>query len=163
MTPDVKRFDRDGDNLDQSSRIQCEVNYYGPNDMTRMYGVQPGVDKVVSQFVGGDLEHARHEHILASPLSWVTPAAAPTLIIHGTKDDVVPHDQGVWMRDRLQAADVPVELLSIEGAGHGFGGDDGKRKRSHAGLVRQVFEGRKEGLIARPIAAQPLLAITALN
>jgi acetyl esterase/lipase len=127
VTGDAKEFDRDGDNLDQSSRIQCEVNYYGPNDMTRMYGVQDGVDKVVSQFVGGDLEHARHLHILASPISWVTPAAAPTLIIHGTKDNVVPYEQATMMRDRLKSADVPVELLTIEGAGHGFSGDDGKR------------------------------------
>ncbi len=127
VTPDVKTFDRDGDNLDQSSRIQCEVNYYGPNDMAKMYGVQPNVDKVVSQFVGGDLEHARHGSVLASPIAWVTPQAAPTLIIHGTKDDVVPHEQALLMRDRLKAADVPVEVLSIEGAGHGFGGDDAKR------------------------------------
>jgi acetyl esterase/lipase len=127
VTGDVRSFDRDGDNLDQSSRIQCEVNYYGPNDMTRMYGMQSGVDKVVSQFVGGNLAQARHAHIMASPISWVTPEAAPTLIIHGTKDDVVPFDQAIWMRERLHAADVPVELLTIEGAGHGFGGNDALR------------------------------------
>ncbi len=132
VTPDVKGFDRDGDHLDQSSRIQCEVNIYGPNDMTKMYGVQPNVDKVVSQFVGGDLEHARHACVLASPIAWVTPAAAPTLIIHGTKDDIVPHEQAILMRDRLQAADVPVEVLSLEGAGHGFGGDDLKRANEAA-------------------------------
>jgi acetyl esterase/lipase len=129
VTGNVKSFDRDGDNLDQSSRIQCEVNFYGPNDMVRMQGVLPEVDRLVSQFVGGDLEHARHEHIVASPISWVTPDSAPTLIIHGTKDNIVPHDQAIWMRERLQAADVPVELLSIEGAGHGFSGEDGERAK----------------------------------
>ena len=129
VTGNVKSFDRDGDNLDQSSRIQCEVNFYGPNDMTRMYGVQTGVDNLVSQFVGGNLGKARRANILASPISWVSPEAAPTLIIHGTKDDVVPFDQAIWMRERLYAADVPVELLTIEGAGHGFAGDDDKRAK----------------------------------
>jgi len=31
------------------------------------------------------------------------------------------------MRDRLKAAQVDVELLTLEGAGHGFKGEDQKR------------------------------------
>ena len=74
-----------------------------------------------------NLETARHKHIVSSPLNWVTPAAAPTLCIHGTEDKYVAHEQAVWMHDRLKACDVPVTLLTLEGAGHGFKGDDAKR------------------------------------
>ena len=63
-------------------------------------------------------------HIKASPLYWVTPDAAPTLCIHGTKDNYVAHEQAVWMVDKLKAADVEAELLTLEGAGHGFRGKD---------------------------------------
>jgi acetyl esterase/lipase len=127
VTGGVPEFDRDGANLDRSSRIQCVVNFYGPNDLTRMYGEVPEVSKLLTNFLGGDLEHARRNHVLASPIAWVTPDAAPTLLIQGSVDKVVPHEQAVLMRDRMQTADVPVELMTVEGAGHGFSGDDVQR------------------------------------
>jgi dipeptidyl aminopeptidase/acylaminoacyl peptidase len=75
-------------------------------------------------WLGGNLETARHKHIVASPLNWVTPDAAPTLCIHGSEDQYVNHEQAVWMVDRLKACDVEAELLTIPGAKHGFGGKD---------------------------------------
>ena len=57
----------------------------------------------------------------------MTPNAAPSLIIHGTEDKYVAYEQGVWMRDRLTACGVPVELLTVEGAGHGFKGADAEK------------------------------------
>ncbi len=127
MTGGVRQFDADGDNLQQSSRVKCVVNFYGPSDLTRSYGKSVDAAEVLPLFLGGDLEHARHRHIVASPLSWVTPEAAPTLLIHGTKDPYVAYEQATWLRDRMQAADATVELLTLEGAGHGFQGDDALR------------------------------------
>ena len=106
----------------QPSRVQCVVNIYGPNDMTRMAG--PHTDSALRNFLGGDVAAARHRYILASPFDWVTPEAAPTLIIHGTKDDVVPYQQATTMQERLKGVDVEVELLTLEGAGHGFQGEN---------------------------------------
>ena len=83
--------------------------------------------EVLPLYLGGDLQHARRQHILASPLYWVTPSAAPTLLLQGTKDTYVNYEQAVWMRDKLKAADVEVELLTLEGAGHGFKGEDAGR------------------------------------
>jgi acetyl esterase/lipase len=127
VTGGVGEFDADGDNLGQSSRVQCVVNFYGPSDFTKSYGKSVDAAEVLPLFLGGDLEHARHRHILASPLSWVTPRAAPTLLIHGTKDPYVAYEQATWLYDRMQADDAPVELLTLEGAGHGFQGDDARR------------------------------------
>jgi acetyl esterase/lipase len=127
VTGGVNQFDADGDNLPQSSNVQCVVNFYGPSDLTQSYGKSVDAAEVLPLFLGGDLEHARHRHILASPLYWATPQAAPTLLIHGTKDPYVAYEQAVWMRDRLQADDVTVELLTLEGAGHGFQGEDARR------------------------------------
>jgi dipeptidyl aminopeptidase/acylaminoacyl peptidase len=44
-------------------------------------------------------------------------------LIHGTEDKYVAYEQAIWMRDRLKACGVPVELLTLEGAGHGFKGE----------------------------------------
>jgi dipeptidyl aminopeptidase/acylaminoacyl peptidase len=57
-------------------------------------------------------------------LYWVTPDAAPTLCIHGTEDKYVAHEQAEWLIERLRAATVPTELLTLPGAGHGFQGAD---------------------------------------
>ncbi len=123
VTADQPQFEGDGGNLDQSSRVACVVNFYGPSDFTQSYGHSVDAAEVLPLFLGGNLDQARQRHIIASPLYWVTPAAAPTLCIHGTKDDYVALEQARWIVDRLQAAGVEAELLPMEGAGHGFTGE----------------------------------------
>jgi acetyl esterase/lipase len=124
VTPGVAQFEGDLGNADQLSAVACVVNYYGPSDLTKSYGKSVDAAEVLPLFLGGNLEHARHRHILASPLYWVTPEAAPTLCIHGTQDKYVAHEQAEWIVERLKAADVEAELLTLEGAGHGFKGAD---------------------------------------
>jgi acetyl esterase/lipase len=124
VTGGVKEFEGDGGNADQSSQVACVVNVYGPSDFTRSYGKSVDAAEVLPLFLGGNLETARRRHIRASPLYWVTPNAAPTLCIHGTEDKYVAHEQAVWLIDRLKAAAVEAELLTLKGAGHGFKGKD---------------------------------------
>jgi len=126
VTAGVREFDA-GENLDQSSAVKCAVNFYGPSDFTKSYGASTDASEVLPLFFGGDLSTKRREHIVGSPLYWATPFAAPTLIVHGTKDDHVAYEQAVWMRDRLKACEVEAELLTFEGAGHGFKGADAEK------------------------------------
>jgi acetyl esterase/lipase len=127
VTANVKEFEGDGGNAGESSSVACVVNEYGPSDLTKSYGKSVDAAEVLPLFLGGDLETARLRHIQASPLNWVTPNAAPTLIMHGTDDKYVAYEQGIWLRDRLQACGVEVELLTFEGAGHGFKGADAEK------------------------------------
>lgn len=120
VTADQKQFEGDGGNADQSSRVACVVNQYGANDFTKSYGKSVDAGEVLPLYLGGNLDQARQKHILASPLYWVTPAAAPTLCIHGTKDNYVAFEQSEWLIDRLKAADVEAKLLPMDGSGHGF-------------------------------------------
>jgi acetyl esterase/lipase len=124
VTSDVKEFEGDGGNSDKSSKVACVVNVYGPSDFTKSYGKSVDAAEVLPLFLGGNLETARAQHLRASPLYWVTPNAAPTLCIHGTDDKYVAHEQAVWLVDKLKAAGVEAELLTLEGAGHGFKGKD---------------------------------------
>ena len=127
VTGDVKMFEGDGGNPDQSSRVACVVSYFGPSDFTKSYGKSVDAAEVLPLFLGGNLDQQRQRHIQSSPLYWVTPNAAPTLAIHGTKDNYVAYEQAVWIVDRLLAAGVEAELLTLDGAGHGFQGEDAKR------------------------------------
>jgi acetyl esterase/lipase len=123
VTADQKRFEGDGGNPDQSSRVACVVNFYGPSDFTKSYGKSVDAAEVLPLFLGGNLEQARRRHIEASPLYWVTPDAAPTLCVHGTKDQYVAFEQAGWIVDRLKAAGVEAQLMPMEGSMHGFKGD----------------------------------------
>lgn len=127
VTGGVPEFEGDGGNGNQSSRVTCVVNYYGPSDFTKSYGKSVDAAEVLPLWLGGDDTKEHRRHILASPLYWVTPNAAPTLLIHGTDDKYVNYEQALWMRDKLQAAQVEVELLTLEKAGHGFKGEDAER------------------------------------
>jgi acetyl esterase/lipase len=123
VTMGLKQFEGDGGNPDQSSRVACVVNFYGPSDFTKSYGKSVDAAVVLPLFLGGNLEKERKRHIEASPLYWVTPDAAPTLCVHGTKDQYVAFEQAEWIVDRLKAADVEAELLPMVGSMHGFKGD----------------------------------------
>ena len=62
-----------------------------------------------------------------SPLMHVTTDDAPTLLVHGDKDELVP----IWHSQKIEAAfaeaKVPAELITIEGAAHGFNAEGNKR------------------------------------
>lgn len=124
VTAHVPQFEGTGGNADQSSSVACVVNVYGPSDFTKSYGKSVDAHEVLPLWFGGNLETELKRHIIGSPLYWVTPDAAPTLCIHGTEDKYVAHEQAVWLVDKLKAATVEAELLTLAGAGHGFKGAD---------------------------------------
>ena len=134
VTAHVPEFEGTGGNPEQSSSVTCVVNFYGPSDFTKSYGKSVDAAQVLPLWLGGNLETARRMHIRASPLYWVTPDAAPTLCVHGTEDKYVAYEQAVWIVDRLKAAGVEADLLTLKGAGHGFKGADAEISR--AGPVR---------------------------
>ena len=133
VTAGVKQFEPAWGNLGVSSDVACVVSIYGPSDFTKSYGKSVDAAEVLPLFLGGNLEQERRKHILASPLYWVTPAAPPVLCIHGTQDAYVAHEQAVWIVDRLRACEVDAELVTLDGAGHGFKGAD--LERAEAALM----------------------------
>jgi acetyl esterase/lipase len=124
-TGTIRDFDK-GENLEQSSAIQCGIDWFGPTDFPgfRPPNGQPnprdtGKDSILGQLFGGPplekLDLARR----ASPVTWVTKSTAPLYIMHGTKDPLVPLDQSTELADKMKDAGVDVTLDVIEGAGHG--------------------------------------------
>lgn len=120
VTSGVKKFEGDGGNVEYSSSVKCVVNFYGPSDFTKSYDASVDAKDVLPLFLGGNLQQERHRHIESSPLYWVTPEAAPTLFVHGTKDAYVAHEQAEWIVERMKAAGVEATLMTIEDGDHGF-------------------------------------------
>ena len=56
-----------------------------------------------------------------SPIYHVNEGSAPALIIHGTKDDLVPYQQGERILAKYKECKVSAKLVERPGAGHGWG------------------------------------------
>ena len=104
-----------GGNLDQSSRVQCVVDWFGPADLTTMgkQADKPGTP--VAQLIGGPVQENLEKARKASPLSYVSKDSAPFLIMHGDQDNVVPLGQSEALAEALKKAGVEVTLAGRQG------------------------------------------------
>ena len=118
-TGGVKEFEGKDGNLDQSSRVQCVVDWFGPADMLTMGKLADKPDTVVAKLIGGPVQDNQEKARAASPLTYVSKDSAPFLIMHGDKDDTVPLAQSEKLAAALKKAGVEVQLCVIKGNGHG--------------------------------------------
>ncbi|MBO0882602.1 MAG: alpha/beta hydrolase, partial [Mycobacterium sp.] len=71
-----------------------------------------------AQLFGGPLRERADLMRLASPIRYVNRTAPPFLIIHGTRDETVPFEQGQRLHHALQTAGADTTLIPIEGGHH---------------------------------------------
>lgn len=95
---------------------------------------------------------ARHPEVFrdASPIARVHRNAPPFLVIHGSKDSVIPVEQARSFVERLRAVSHSmVGYLELPGAGHGFDLIDGERAgvMAHATslFLNQVYRAKTIG------------------
>lgn len=115
-----------GEHLDQTSEVACVVDYYGPAELLKMNEQGSSMDHDAakspeSKLVGGPQQETRDVAKDASPITHVTKDDEPILIVHGTKDPLVPYQQSVEFKKNLDAAGVPAIFVTVEDAGHGKG------------------------------------------
>ena len=112
-----------GGNLDQSSRIQAAVDYYGATDFILRSKTQPSraneKGSVVFDLLGGGAHEKRALAKQASAVYHVSRDDAPLLIFHGNKDNTVLLDQSQAIVKAYQKSGSRVQIYVIGGAGHG--------------------------------------------
>lgn len=107
-----------------SSRVQAVCDWFGPTDFSRMNDY-PGdmdhdaPDSPESELVGAPIQQRPDLVARANPITYITGAEPPFLIVHGDHDPLVPHDQSVRLYNALRSAGVEATLHTIAGAGHG--------------------------------------------
>jgi dipeptidyl aminopeptidase/acylaminoacyl peptidase len=111
----------------QSSRVKCVVDYFGPTDLSAYGNDETAQNSVFEPMLGGRFKDKPELYKKASPLTYVHKDAPPFLIIHGTKDHLVPYNQSVQLEDKLKQVGGKVKLVTVEGADHGFFGEDQRR------------------------------------
>jgi acetyl esterase/lipase len=108
--------------LKTSSRVAAVVAYFPPTDLREF--VKPE-SPYYKQFPALQFDAERAPDM--SPLLQVSEGDAPTLLVHGDKDELVPIAHSHNIVAAFEEHDVACELLVIEGAAHGFRGDDNRR------------------------------------
>jgi acetyl esterase/lipase len=132
MSASEKRFDV-GENLDQSSRVQAVINFFGPTNLATIVS-QSGKDHLralglatgnpLSKLLGANPHEVPEKTKAASPVTYATLDDAPTFTVHGDKDPIVPIAQGRELDAALRQAGVESMLHVIRGGGHGSPGFD---------------------------------------
>lgn len=143
-TGDAQGFDV-GANLDQPSRVQAVVDYFGPTDFLQMDAhrlpngqVHDSADSPESELIGGPIQENKDKTAKANPITYVTPGDPPFLICHGDQDPLVPHHQSELLEAALKKAGVPVNLYTVKRAGHGGFNDPKVPEMTRAFLARTL-------------------------
>jgi acetyl esterase/lipase len=114
--------------LKESDRVAAVVAYFPPVDLrplTRGLNPPPPANGRPERFPALNFEKEKAPDY--SPIVHVSADDPPTLLIHGDKDDLVPISNSKIIYEAFQKNNVKTQFITIEGAGHGFRGDDAKR------------------------------------
>lgn len=115
--------------LKTSDRVAAVVAFFGPTDLIPW--VTPD-SKYYHNFPALQFEASKAKDY--SPLFHVSQDDPPTLLIHGDVDKLVPIDHSEKILKEFEKSKVTAELLVIEGAAHGFRGED--KQKTEAALVQ---------------------------
>jgi acetyl esterase/lipase len=115
---------------DQPTHVAAVIDWYGPTDfaamdrqagpISRMNHDHP--DSPESRLIGAPVQTRPDLVARADPAMQATPSAPPFLVMHGTRDGLVPFGQSQHLVDRLEELGVRVEFRPVDGADHVFEG-----------------------------------------
>ena len=117
-----------GDCLEESSAVQCVINYYGGGDerRERWYATQKQIDdgkrvgvNTIEQSLGGRPDQIPEVYEKASVLYHVKPGLPKFMFLHGTEDKLSPIELVDPLYEKLQETGNYVEYYVFPGVEHG--------------------------------------------
>jgi len=127
VTGKAEGFEGGGGNPDESSAVQAVVSFFGPADFSTRDWPKDLETEVIVPFLGGPFADNPDQYKRASPITYVSGRAPPYLFFHGVEDKLVPAAQSIAFAQKLTAAGVAAEAVTLQNEGHGFS-DAGNRK-----------------------------------
>jgi acetyl esterase/lipase len=119
MTPDSAGLDRQcPSNSDVAlPKVAAIINWYGITDVADLLEGPNRKSYAVAWL--GSVPNREEIARRVSPLTYVRPGLPPILSIQGDADPTVPYSHSLRLRDALNKAGVPNELVTIPGGKHG--------------------------------------------
>jgi len=120
LTDSSAGFDGQCNWTNASSRVRAVVDLYGPSDFTGgLTNFNKGAISLIKEAFGAQ---SADDPILkrASPVTYISSAAPPFLILHGNRDKLVSLEQSAELNEKLKAAGVSSTLVVITNYSHGY-------------------------------------------
>ncbi|WP_055665763.1 alpha/beta hydrolase [Desnuesiella massiliensis] len=98
------------------TKVKYVIDFFGPTSLS----LQTTKDgrAMVESLINTNSREVEDLLKKASPLTYITPSAPPTLIVHGEKDTLVPILQSKLLYDKGRELGVKIDFLSIPKAEH---------------------------------------------
>ena len=102
----------------ENIKVAAIIDKYGITDVWDWGYGKDLTSKSATRWLG---DKAKDEKFAASvsPITYVTKDSPPTFIVHGDADPTVPYQQSVKLHDKLVAAGVQTEFITVPGGQHG--------------------------------------------
>lgn len=116
------RLYESGGSLDQHSRVQGVVDFFGPVDLLQLFDdaqkLKDPLAGEIAQLLGGDPHRVPVPTTASNPTLFIDVETPPFLIIHGDQDTSIPLAQSRLLFDALVKSNVSAHLHLIHGADH---------------------------------------------
>jgi acetyl esterase/lipase len=96
-------------------KIKAVVEIYGPTDFTTEYARN---HPTITGFMAHTYQEAPQLYVEASPITYVTRETPPTLILHGTRDMLVPISQAELLKHKMDSLGVINVYCPVPGWPH---------------------------------------------
>jgi Esterase/lipase len=96
-------------------KIKVVVDIYGPYDLTTPYSQ---TQRLVTRFIGHSYKERPDLYREASPMTFLDKSDPPTLILHGTADNLVPISQSDSLKAQLDRLGIPNVYCRVPGWPH---------------------------------------------
>jgi len=101
--------------LPNKHKIKAVVEIYGPTDFTTEYARN---HPTITGFLAHSYQEAPQLYVEASPVTYLNKNIPPTLILHGTRDMLVPFSQAELLKHKLDSLGVPNVYRPVPGWPH---------------------------------------------
>ncbi len=112
-TPAVEELNAGGLYREYPAHVSCVIDLFGISDV-RLWGHRSFVS------MNGAPKERERLLELASPMAHISSKTVPTLVIHGTRDRVVPFAQAEALVEQLRKCGVPHRFLPVPEGEHAF-------------------------------------------
>jgi len=100
--------------------VKACIAYFPPTDLEVYHPYNLLSLVVLTGILNGTPSEQPDAYFNSSPVNFVSEQSVPTLLFHGTSDDVVPISQSELLKVKFQEFNAVHDYLFFDGEGHGF-------------------------------------------
>lgn len=125
---------------DPTERVDACVGLYGIYDMANRNRLRAPWGLIPNTVMRARYAEQPARYHAVSPIDQDLSSSPPFLLVHGTRDTLVPIAEGRQFLDILRSGGRPVELVPVPGAEHAFDAVSSRTSRTVAALVRDWLQ-----------------------